>query len=108
MKEVLHFSVFSSFLIVCNCFTNCETHVIGKPTFFVFLPFTKRAKYVKTRPPFMSYALTFLLCNARVYPCVTGELIAVRTRLTQRENLVSGKLNRNFTFAPSAPFSANH
>lgn len=67
MKAVLHFSLFSSFLTVFNRFTNCETRVIGKPTFLLFLLFTKRAQYVKTRSPFMSYALTFLLCNARVY-----------------------------------------
>lgn len=37
MKAVLHFSLFSSFQTVCNRFTNCETRVIGNPTFLAFL-----------------------------------------------------------------------
>ena len=101
MKAVLHFSLFSSFLTVCNRFTNCETRVIGKPTFLLS---TKRAQYVKTRSPFMSYALTFLLCNARLYlkPLRNGGVDSRTNKtFTQRENLASGKLNRNFNFAPS-------
>ena len=35
-KAVLHLSLLSSFLTVCNRFTNCETRVIGKPTFWLF------------------------------------------------------------------------
>ena len=52
----------------------------------------------------MSYALTFLLCNARVYlkPLRNGGVDSRTNKtFTQRENLASGKLNRNFTFAPS-------
>ena len=104
MKAVLHFSLFSSFLTVCNRFTNCETRVIGKPTFLAFLLSTKRAQYVKTRSLFMSYALTFLLCNARLYlkPLRNGGVDSRTNKtFTHRENLASGKLNRNFTFAPS-------
>ena len=52
----------------------------------------------------MSYALTFLLCNARVYlkPLRNGGVDSRTNKtFTLRENLASGKLNRNFTFAPS-------
>lgn len=93
MKAVLHFSLFSSFLTVCQRFTNCETRVIGKPTFLAFLLFTKRAQYVKTRSPFMSYALTFCYVTQEyniLNPYVTGELIAVRTR---RRLLHRGKIS---------------
>ena len=52
----------------------------------------------------MSYALTFLLCNARVYlkPLRNGGVDSRTNKtFTLRENLASGKLNRNFAFAPS-------
>ena len=91
MKAVLHFSLFSSFLTAGNRFMNCETRVIGKPTFLLFLLFTKRAQYVKTRSPFMSSALTFCCVTQEYIKSLRNEGVDSRTNIACVDFYTQGK-----------------
>lgn len=89
MKAVLRCSLFSSFLTVCNCFTNCETSVIGKPI-FLLLWFSQSARSTWKRAhlsclmhwPFCYVTQEYIISLHN--GGVDRVLIAVRTRLLHR------------------------